>query len=106
MQNFKLLIKSDQIVNCLVAMEDIKIVEKIHGKDISHRKDKTMRRNLTTTTTMTIATPRESKECNENVTSHIDMMCINEIGFMMSTSHPTCHCRCEQVTVTQMGAMA
>ena len=37
---------------------------------------------------MTIATPKELKKHNENVTLHIDMMCINEIGFMTSMSHP------------------
>ena len=95
--NFKHLIKSDQIGNCPVTAEDIEIAENIHRKDISHMKGKTTKRNPTTTTTTLIDTPKELKEHNENATSHINMMCINEIGFMTSTSHPMHCCSCEHV---------
>ena len=70
-------------------VEDIEIAEKMCRWDISHLKEKTTRRNPTTTAAMTIAMPKELKDRNKNIMLHINMMC-NEIGFMTSTSHPQC----------------
>ena len=39
-KNFKHIIKSNQIQNCPITMEDIEIAEQIHGKDMSHLKGK------------------------------------------------------------------
>ena len=41
-QNFKCLIESNQIRNCLVTMDNIEIAEKIHRKDVSCLKGKTV----------------------------------------------------------------
>ena len=87
-KNFKHLIESNQIQNCPVTLEDI---------DVSHVKGKTMRRNPIATTAMTVTMPKELKEQNENITSHIDMMHVNKIGFMTSMSHPLCCCGCKHV---------
>ena len=57
--NFKHIIKSDQMSDCPVTLEDIDRAEKICGKDILHIKGKMTRQNPTTTTIMNIATPKE-----------------------------------------------
>ena len=72
-QNFKHLIRSNQIGNCPVTVDNIETAEKICGKDIT-------RRNPTAATTMMIAMSTELKEHNENVT-----LCINKMGFVKST---------------------
>ena len=46
------------------------MAEKICGQDMSHPKGKTTRCNPTATTTATIATPKELKEKNKQMTSH------------------------------------
>ena len=90
-KNFKNIIKSGQIRNCPMTPEDIDRAEKIHRKDISCVKGKTTRCNLTTTTIMNIATPKELKERNENITLCMDLVCIDKIGFVTSISHPLHH---------------
>ena len=76
----------------LVTSEDIDLAEKICGNDTLHVKGKTMRCNPTTTTSMTVAMPKEPKECNEDITLHVDVMRVNKIGFVTSTSHSS-HCQ-------------
>ena len=90
-RNFECVIKSNQIRNCPVTLDDIDRAEKICRKDISHIKVKVARWNSTTTTIVNIAMPKEPKERNKNITLHIDIAHIDKIGFMTRTSHPL-HC--------------
>ena len=46
---------------------------------------------------MNIATPKELKEQNKNITSHTDIMHINKIGFMTNISYPLCHGGCKHM---------
>ena len=90
MKNFKCIIKKcNQIRNCPMTAEDVDITEQICGKDISHVKRKTTRRNPAMTTKMTIVTPKELRECKKNVAVHIDMMHTNKIRFMIHGIHVT-----------------
>ena len=86
--NFKYIIKSNQIKNCPVTLDDIDGAEKSHGNDILCIEGKPMRQNPTTTTIVNITTPKELKERNKNITPCIDIVCINEIGFVTTMSHP------------------
>ena len=63
--NFKHIIKSNQIWNCPITVEDIEVAEKICGKDTSHLKGKTTQRYPTTTTTAAITVPKELREQNK-----------------------------------------
>ena len=48
------------------------------------------------TTTATMATPKELKERNEEITLCVNMTQVDEIGFVTSMSHPMHHqgCKC------------
>ena len=91
MKNFKFTMKSNQIQDCPITVEDTETAEQICGKDMSHIKGKTTCRNPTMQENATMTTPKELKERNEDITSHIDVMCVNKMGFMTSTSHPLHH---------------
>ena len=69
-RNFKHIIKSDQMRNCPVTLEDIDEAEKIHGKDILHIKGKTTRQNPTSTTIMNIAMPKKPRKEQEHHIMH------------------------------------
>ena len=97
MKNFKFVIKSNQIQDCPIVVEDIKTAEQICGKDISHIEGKTTRHNPTMQEDKTMAMPKELKEQNKEITLCIDMMCINKVGFMTSILHPLCHRGCTHV---------
>ena len=73
-------------------VEDIDTAEKICSEDISHLKGKTTTRNPTTTNATAMTIPKEFREKHENITSHMDTMHIEKIGFMTTISHPL-HCR-------------
>ena len=96
-ENFKYLIKSNQVMNCPVTMDDIDIAQDMHGKDISYLKGRTTRRNPPKTLTPTITIPKELKTKNKKITIYMDMMCINKIGFMATISHPIYYRGCKHV---------
>ena len=96
-RNFKHIIKSNQIRNCPMTLDDIDGAEKICRKDILHVKRRTTGWNPTTTTIVNIAMPKEFKGENKNITLHIDIVHINKIGFMATTSHPLHHQGCKHI---------
>ena len=71
--------------------------EKTHGKDVSCIKSEPTRRNPTTTTVVNIAMSKESKEQNKDITLCVDIMHINNIGFVTLASHPLHHQGCKDV---------
>ena len=74
-----------------MTLDDIVRAEKTHRKDVSCVEGKMTRRNPTTTAIMNVTMPKELKEHNENIALCIDIVCVNEIGFAMSTLH-SLHC--------------
>ena len=79
-------------------LDDINPLEKTNDKDMLHVKGEMTRHNPTmTTTTMNAAIPKELQECNKDITLCVNVMCVNEMGFMTSTSHPTHHWGCKHI---------
>ena len=62
MKNFKFIVKSNQMQDCPIAVDDMDIAEQTHGKDISHVKGKTTRQNPTTQENKTMMMPKELRE--------------------------------------------
>ena len=84
-------------MNCPVTVDDIETAQNVCGKDTLHVKGRTMWHNPPKTLTPTMAMPKELKAKNAKITTCMDMMCINEISFVATMSHPM-HCRgCECV---------
>ena len=79
-------------MNCPVTVDDIETAQNMHGKDTLCVKGRTMRCNPPKTLTPTTATPKELEAKNAKITTCMDVMCIDKIGFMATMSHPMCHC--------------
>ena len=90
-RNFKYIVRSNQIRNCPITVEDIIIAKDIYGKDISYIKGQTTRRNPTTTMAMTIAIPKELKDKHRDIKLYMDTMFINRVSFLTLIVHPMYH---------------
>ena len=84
-------------MNCPVTVDDIDTAQHTCSKDTSHIKGRTTWHDPPKMLTPTMATPKELKVKNTKITTHMDMMCIDEIGFMATMSHPMHHRGCECV---------
>ena len=87
-ENFKYIVKSNQIKNCPITVKDIEIAEDIWGKDISYLKGKTTRSRPTPVKADYVDIPMELKSKHYDLTLCIDTMYINGIGFLTSIAHP------------------
>ena len=76
--NFKYLIKANMIKNCPVTVEDIKIAEKIFGKDVSYIKGKMMRSKPKVVKRDLIQLPKELYQQHHDITLHMDTLWKNE----------------------------
>jgi hypothetical protein len=81
-ETFKTLIKMNAIRNCPVTTEDVNIAEKIFGADMSSLKGKSTRRKSTPVRDDTVKIPEELIANNRKIELCIDVMCVNECGFM------------------------
>jgi hypothetical protein len=81
-ETFKTLIKMNAIRNCPVKTEDVNIAEKIFGADMSSLKGKSTRRKSTPVREGTVKIPVELIAHNREIELCIDIMYVNECGFM------------------------
>jgi hypothetical protein len=81
-ETFKTLLKMNAIRNCPVTMEDVNIAEKIFGPDMSSLKGKPTRRKSTPVREDTVKIPEELIANNRENELCIDIMYVNECGFM------------------------
>jgi hypothetical protein len=79
---FKTLIKMNAIRNCPVTTEDVNIAEKIFGADMLSLKGKSARRKSTPAREDTVEIPEELIAHNHKIGLCIDIMYVNECGFM------------------------
>jgi hypothetical protein len=79
---FKTLIKMSAIKNCPVTTEDINNAEKIFGADMSSLRGKSTRRKSTLVQEDVIEIPEELILQNRKIDLCIDIMYVNECGFM------------------------
>jgi hypothetical protein len=70
------------IRNCPVTTEDVNIAEKIFGADMSSLKGKSTRRKSTPVREDTFKIPEELIAHNRKIELCIDIMYVNECGFM------------------------
>jgi hypothetical protein len=81
-ETFKTLIKMNAIRNCPVTMEDVNIAKNIFGADMSSLKGKSTRRKSTPVREDNIKIPEELIAHNREIKLCIDIMYVNECGFM------------------------
>jgi hypothetical protein len=81
-ETFKTLIKMNAIRNCPVTTEDVNIAKKIFGADMSSLKGKSTRRKSTPVREDTVEIPEELIAHNRKIELCIDIMYVNECGFM------------------------
>jgi hypothetical protein len=81
-ETFKTLIKMNAIRNCAVKTDDVNIAEKIFGADMSSLKGKSTRRKSTPVREDTVEIPEELIANNRKIELCIDIMYVNECGFM------------------------
>jgi hypothetical protein len=79
---FKTLIKMNAIKNCPVTTEDVNNAEKIFGADMSSLRGKSTRRKSTPVQEDVIEIPEELILQNCEIDLCIDIMYVNECGFM------------------------
>jgi hypothetical protein len=81
-ETFKTLIKMNAIKNCPVMTEDVNIAKKIFRADMSSLKGKSTRRKSTPVREDNIEIPEELIAHNRKIELCIDIMYVNECGFM------------------------
>ena len=84
--DYKTIIKSNAIKKCPVVIQDIENAETIYGKDVSSLKGKSVRTKPTPAIDDYVEVPSELKAANEYIDLFMDIMCINEVKFLVSTS--------------------
>ena len=77
MENFKILVESNQIQNCPVKPEEITIAEKIFGSDMGALKGKSTQRKPVPVRDDYIEIPPELKMQHHNITYCMDVMFVN-----------------------------
>ena len=90
MKDFKWITQSNQITDCPVAVDDVKIAEAIFGKDISMLKGKTTRMKPIHVADLRIATPRGLLDLHRKVCLTADLFFMNKIPFLISYSWNPC----------------
>jgi hypothetical protein len=81
-ETFKTLVKMNAIRNCPVTTEDVNIAEKIFGADMSSLKGKLTCRKSSPVREDTVEIPEELIAHNRKIELCIDIMYVNECGFM------------------------
>jgi hypothetical protein len=81
-ETFKTLLKMNAIRNCPVTTEDVNIAEKIFGPNMSSLKGKSTCQKSTPVREDTVKIPEELIANNREIELCIDIMYVNECGFM------------------------
>jgi hypothetical protein len=86
--NFKIILRSNQIKNCPVVEKDVDLAHAIFGEDVPTLKSKTVRRTPRPTIQDFITIPPELVRKFSRIDLCIDVMYVNQIGFMTSIGYP------------------
>ncbi|MGL6132320.1 MAG: hypothetical protein ACRCZ9_11980, partial [Fusobacteriaceae bacterium] len=88
--DYKWILKTNQIKNCPVSMEDAEVAKKVWGQNVASLKGKTTRKTPTHVNTDIVAVPAMIRDLHRNVTLAVDIFYINNIPFMMTLSRNLC----------------
>ena len=81
-ESFKAMLRSNNIKDCPVIAEDVRIAEDIFGPDVATLKGKSKRRKPEPVVEDIIDIPIELKLKNQNMTMGMDLMFINSVPFL------------------------
>ena len=87
-RDFRSMLRSNMIRNCPITEEDVKIAEKIYGKDISTLKGKSTRTTLAPKVRDVIQVPKALLREHRHVELCADIMYIQNMPFLTTTSKP------------------
>ena len=85
------MVRSHLIWNCPVTIEDVRIAEKVFGKDIATLKGKSVRTKPTTTVTDVIDVPKALRREHRHVELCVDIMYIQGMTFLTTISKKICY---------------
>jgi hypothetical protein len=90
MKDFKWVIRSNQIKDCPVMIQDIDVATKIWGKNIAALKGKTTRSNMHPVARDYVKVPKHLLKLHKEVFLKTDMFFVNKIPFFMILSRKIC----------------
>ena len=85
-QDFENMVQSNMIVNCPVTFSDVKNAKLVFGTDITSLKGKSVRRKPASIVTDYVDIPREILKSRKELEVSTDIMFINKLPFLVSTS--------------------
>jgi hypothetical protein len=89
-QDYDWILRSNQVQECPVTVEDAKIANKIWGPDVPSLKGKTTRRTPPAVRSDIVEIPVEIQQLHRNVTMSIDIFFVNKIPFFITLSRKIC----------------
>jgi hypothetical protein len=90
MKDFKWVIRSNQIKDCLVTIQDIDVATKIWGKNISALKGKTTRSKTHLVARDYVNVPKELLKLHKEFFLTTDIFFVNKILFFLTLSQKIC----------------
>lgn len=88
--DYKRILKSNQVQECPVTLDDEKIMTKIWGESVASLKGKTTRKAPSAILTDIIEVPAEIQELHQIVTISIDIVFVNKMPFFLTLSRKIC----------------
>jgi len=89
-KDFKWVIRSNQIKDCPVTVEDVDVATKIWGKDIAALKGKTTRSAPSPVATDFVKVPKDLLKLHRDVFLSMDIFFVNKIPFFLTLSRKIC----------------
>ena len=89
-QDYDWILRSNQVQECPVTVEDAKIANKIWGPDVPSLKGKTTRKTPPAVRSDIVEIPVEIRQLHRNVTMSIDIFFVNKIPFFITLSRKIC----------------
>jgi hypothetical protein len=90
MKDFKWVIRSNQIKDCPVTIQDIDVATKIWDKNIAALKGKTTRSKTQPVARDYVKVPKELLKLHKEVFLTTDILCANKIPFFLTLSRKIC----------------
>jgi hypothetical protein len=90
MNDYKWIIRSNQIKDCPVTVPDVDVALKIWGKDISALKGKTTRKKTNPVARDFIKVPKELLQLHKEIFLTVDIFFVNKIPFLLTLSRKIC----------------
>jgi hypothetical protein len=85
-RDYKHIVQTDQIKNCPVTLEDIRVSERIFGQDMYAIKGKSTRSKPKVVINDYGEVPKELIDAQKNVTLCVDIMFLDEVAFLVTVS--------------------